>query len=38
MHVPAREVMRIATLPEVDVGVTIMTGQDAVLLGGCLRT
>ncbi|MBK7531763.1 MULTISPECIES: hypothetical protein [Burkholderiales] len=37
MHVPAREVMRIATLPDVDGGVTIMTGHDTTFLGGCLR-
>ncbi len=37
MHVPSREVMRIATMPDVDGGVTIMTGHDATFLGGCLR-
>lgn len=37
MQVPAREVMRIATMPDVDGGVTIMTGHDATFLGGCLR-
>lgn len=37
MQVPAHEVMRIATLPDVDGGVTIMTGHDATVLGGCLR-
>jgi hypothetical protein len=37
MHVPAREVVRIATMPDVDGGVTIMTGHDATFVGGCLR-
>lgn len=37
MQVPAREVMRIATAPDIDGGVTIMTGHDASFLGGCLR-
>lgn len=37
MQVPAQEVMRIATTPDVDGGVTIMTGHEATFLGGCLR-
>lgn len=37
MHVPAREVIRIATMPDADGGVTIMTGHEATSLGGCLR-
>lgn len=37
MQVPAREVVRIATTPDVDGGVTIMTGHDATFIGGCLR-
>lgn len=37
MHVPAQEVIRVATMPDTDGGVTIMTGHDATFLGGCLR-
>jgi hypothetical protein len=37
MHVPAQEVIRIATMPDAGDGVTIMTGRDATILGGCLR-
>ena len=37
MQVPAQEVIRIATVPDADGGVTIMTGNDATFLGGCLR-
>ncbi len=37
MHVPVQEVIRIATMPDADGGVTIMTGHDATFLGGCLR-
>ena len=37
MQVPAQEVIRIATVPDADGGVTIMTGDDATFLGGCLR-
>ena len=37
MHVSAQEVIRIATMPDLDGGVTIMTGHTAVVLGGCLR-
>ena len=37
MHVPAQEVIRIATSPDADGGVTIMTGHDDAFLGGCLR-
>lgn len=37
MHVPAQEVIRIETSPDVDGGVTIMTGRDATFVGGCLR-
>ncbi len=37
MHVPAQEVIRVATRPDADGGVTIMTGHEATSLGGCLR-
>ena len=37
MHVSAQEVIRIATLPDLDGGVTVMTGHAAIVLGGCLR-
>ena len=37
MRVPAQEVIRIAGMPDTDGGVTIMTGHDATILGGCLR-
>lgn len=37
MHVPAHEVVRIATMPDIDGGLTIMTGRDTTFVGGCLR-
>ncbi len=37
MHVPAREVLRVETVAGVHDGLTLMTGNGATLLGGCLR-
>jgi hypothetical protein len=37
LHVPAREVLRIETMTAGGDGLTIMTGSDAAILGGCLR-